>query len=117
MNSILTSIKKLLGLPEDYECFDQDIIIHINSAFATLNQLGVGPKDGFVITDKNSVWSEFTSNNLQIESVKSYVYLSVRLIFDPPTSGILSDSLTRQKEEIGWRLNAAVDRRSQNGNN
>ena len=92
MDSILTSIKKLLGITEEYTHFDTDLIIHINSVFATLTQLGVGPSDGFVIVDKDDVWDQFTNDNILIESVKSYIYLKVRLLFDPPTSSAVIES-------------------------
>lgn len=109
MESILTSIKKLLGIPEEYEHFDPDIVMHINSAFMILNQLGVGPSEGFSITDKTSTWDTFTSNKLAIESVKTYIYLKVKLMFDPPTSSAVLDSINRQISELEWRLNVSVD--------
>lgn len=109
MESILTSIKKLLGITEEYEQFDTDLIIHINSVFMILNQLGVGPENGFSISDKGAVWNDFTSGTLNIESVKTYVFLKVRLIFDPPQSSALIDSYNRQISELEWRLNVAVD--------
>ena len=84
--SILTSIKKLLGIPEDHEHFDVDIIMHINSVFMILTQLGIGPDDGFKITDKLTTWNEYLPDGANIESVKSYMYLKVRLLFDPPLS-------------------------------
>lgn len=105
MESILTSIKKLLGMPEEYEAFDTDIIIHINSVFMILNQLGVGPTDGFVIKDKTSVWTDYLTDETKIELVKSYIYLKVRLLFDPPTSSAVMESINRQISEFEWRLN------------
>lgn len=101
--SILTSIKKLLGITEDYTHFDQDIIIQINSAFSTLNQLGVGPKAGFAISDKTSVWTDFI-NDIRLNFAKTYVFITVKLSFDPPTSGVLTDSYKRQLDELTWRL-------------
>lgn len=108
MESILTSIKKLLGITEEYEHFDQDIIIHINSVFMILNQLGVGPKEGFAITGKDETWEEFKVDQVKIEAIKSYVYLKVRLMFDPPTGGVL-DSMKELTKEFEWRLNVQVD--------
>lgn len=107
MDSILTSIKKMLGIAEDYEHFDMDIVMHINSAFSTLSQIGVGPVEGFVITDKTSKWSDFASatNLSNIENVKMYVYLKTRLIFDPPSSGVITDSITSTIRELEYRLN------------
>ncbi len=111
MDSILTSIKKLLGIAEEYEHFDSDLIMHINSVFMVLNQLGVGPAEGFSITDKTETWEDFTQNNLMIQSVKSYVYLKVRLLFDPPSSSAVMESINRQISELEWRLNLSVDTR------
>ncbi len=108
VNSILTSIKKLLGLDEDYEVFDIDIIIHINSAFMKLNQLGVGPIDGFSISDKSSVWSDFT-NIKDIEGIKTFVYLSVRLVWDPPQAGYLIEAINKQLDELAWRINLQIE--------
>ena len=107
--SILTSIKKLLGIPEDYEHFDQDIIIHINSVFMILNQLGVGPTEEFTITDKTAVWSDFISDNKKIESVKTYVYMKVRLLFDPPLSSAVMECMNRMISELEWRLNSEAE--------
>lgn len=108
MESILTSIKKLLGIQEEYTNFDDDIIIHINSTFSTLTQLGIGPANGFSIMDKSSKWNEFVSDN-RIECVKSYVYLKVRLLFDPPSSSAVIDSINRMINEYEWRLNVTAE--------
>lgn len=119
MDSILTSIKKLLGITEEYTHFDSDIIMHINSVFMILTQMGVGPSDGFSISDKSSTWDEFTDNNLTIEAVKSYMYLKVKLLFDPSLSSTVMESMNRMISELEWRLNSAVDYKwkeeSQNG--
>lgn len=109
MDSILNSIKKLLGITEEYEHFDQDIIIHINSVFSILRQIGVGPEEGFIITDSTSTWDEFTGDDIDIESVKTYVYLKVRLIFDPPSSSAAIDAIKENIKEIEWRLNVSKD--------
>ena len=109
MESILTSIKKLLGIEAEYEHFDPDIIMHINSVFMVLNQLGVGPSEGFSIEDDTSVWTDFISNNAKIEAVKSYIYLKVKLLFDPPLSSAAIDSIKRMIDEYEWRLNVAVE--------
>lgn len=109
MESILTSIKKMLGIAEEYEHFDIDIIMHINSVFLILKQLGVGPAEDFFIKDKSSKWSEFMLNNTQIELVKSYMYLKVKLMFDPPANSAVIESINRQIGEFEWRLNVAVD--------
>lgn len=103
MESILISIKKLLGIMPEYTNFDGDIIVHINTAFAMLNQLGVGPKEGFMIVDENSEWGEYT-NQTNLNMVKTYIYLKVRLLFDPPTSTALIESINRTLSEIEWRI-------------
>ena len=111
MDSILTSIKKLLGIAEDYEHFDPDIIMGINSAFSTLSQLGVGPVGGFTISDKNSKWDDFASvtNISNIENAKMYIFLKTRLIFDPPSSGIVTESISSTIRELEWRLNTQYE--------
>ena len=109
MDSILTSIKKLLGITEEYENFDQDIIMHINSAFMILNQLGVGPKSGFSINDKSSTWNEFIPESSNLEAVKTYVHLKVKLMFDPPLSSTVIEAIKSQINELEWRLNVSVD--------
>ena len=111
MDSILTSIKKLLGITEEYEHFDTDLIIYINSVFSILAQLGIGPKDGFSIRDKTSKWSDFLNDkdDKRLEMIKSYVYMKVKLMFDPPTNSSLLESMTRFTNEFEWRANVVVD--------
>ena len=110
MESILISIKKLLGIAEEYHHFDGDLIIHINSVFSILTQLGVGPSSGFSIHDDTATWADFIGNNESaIEMVKSYVHLKVRLLFDPPLSSSVMESINRLTSEFEWRLNVAVD--------
>ncbi len=110
MESILTSIKKLLGITEEYEHFDTDIIMHINSAFSVLTQLGVGPQKGFRIEDDGTEWSEFLLDDFRLEMVKTYVYLKVRLAFDSTNlSSAVIESLNRQISELEWRINVTVD--------
>ena len=107
MESILTSIKKLLGIAEDYEYFDTDIIMHINSAFMVLNQLGVGPSKPFFVEDKTKTWSDFLA--FDMEAVKTYIYFKVKLAFDPPTSSAVIESINKQINELEWRLNVAAE--------
>ena len=107
--SILTSIKKMLGVAEDYTEFDEDIITHINSVFLNLTQLGVGPEEGFMIEDNTAVWEDFIDNSIQLQAVKTYMYLKVKLLFDPPLSSSVTESFTRMIAELEWRLNVAVD--------
>ena len=107
--SILTSIKKLLGISEEYEHFDHDIVMHINSVFVILNQLGVGPEECFSIYDESVAWSDFLGENKNLELIKSYMYLKVRLMFDPPASGTILESYNRQINELEWRINVMAD--------
>lgn len=109
MDSILTSIKKLLGIDEEYTQFDDDIIMHINSVFLNLTQLGVGPTAGFFIEDDSAVWEDFINDDTQLQAVKTYIYLKVKLLFDPPLSSSVIESMNRQIAELEWRLNVAVD--------
>lgn len=105
IESILLSTKKILGIDADYTAFDVDIITHINSAFSTLNQLGIGPVDGFFIYDDVETWDLFLGDDPRMNAVKTYVYLRVRLLFDPPTTSYLITSLDEQRKELEWRLN------------
>ena len=102
--SILKTIKQLIGCPDDFEQFDLDLMIHINSAFATLTQLGVGPKEGYRITGVDNVWNEFEDDAQKLSLIKDYVYIKTRLLFDPPTTGSLMDSLKEELKEMKWRL-------------
>lgn len=110
-DSILDSIKKLVGLEADYTPFDTDITIHINSAFATLHQLGVGPTAGFQIVDKTSKWNEFTQDDVTLNNVKTYVYVYVRIRFDPPTSAAALNAFQAMEKEYEWRLNVAGEQK------
>ena len=109
MESILTSIKKLLGIDEEYTQFNSDIIMHINSVFLNLTQLGVGPSEGFLIEDDTATWDDFIGDSNQLQAVKSYVYLKVKLLFDPPLSSSVTESMNRMISELEWRLNVAVE--------
>lgn len=104
MDSILNSIKKLNGIDAADKSFDVDIIIHINSAFMKLNQLGVGPSDGYFIEDAITTWDEYEPNRLIAESIKTFVYIKVRIIFDPPTSSVLLTALQSTMAEEEWRI-------------
>lgn len=109
MESILTSIKKLLGIPEEYNSFDPDIIMHINSVFMILNQLGVGPETCFTIEDDTATWADFLEDPTQLQMVKSYIGLKVRLLFDPPSSSTHMSAINQAVSEFEFRLNVAVD--------
>lgn len=106
-DSILLNIKKLLGLDASYTVFDKDVIIHINSVFMILRQMGVGPETGYKITGSTNVWSEFSNNDIFIESVKTYVYLKVKMYFDPPQNSAHAQAIQAQIAELEWRLNVA----------
>jgi hypothetical protein len=107
-DSILDTTKKLLGFESDYTAFDLDIITHINTVFFTLQQLGVGPDNGFMITDRESTWDEYVGLD-DINGVKSYVFIRVRLLFDPPTTSFHLESLNKQAQELEWRLNVKME--------
>lgn len=109
MDSILTSIKKMLGISKDYTQFDADLIMHINTVFLNLTQLGVGPSDGFTIEDEYTEWTDFVNNDAQLQAIKSYMYLKVKLLFDPPLSSAVIESTNRMIAELEWRLNVAAD--------
>lgn len=109
MESILTSIKKMLGIPEEYEQFDTDLIMHINSVFLILRQLGVGPINGFTINGASNTWDEFITNSNDLQLVKTYIFLKVKLMFDPPLSSAVMECYKTQISEFEWRLNVEVD--------
>ena len=108
-NSILNDVKKTLGLESDYDVFDQELIIHINTVFLTLNQLGVGPVEGFSIEDESATWDAYITTANQ-NSVKTYIYLRVRTIFDPPASSFLVTAMQDQIKELEWRLDVDYER-------
>lgn len=109
MESILASVKKVLGIDEIHTAFDEDIILHINSVFAILQQMGVGPENGFSISDDSAIWTDYISDVNQLNFVKSYIYLKVRLLFDPPVSSGAIESMNKLISELEWRLFIATD--------
>ena len=109
-DSILNTIKKLLGIAEENTEFDLDIILHINSVFTILTQLGVGPSKGFFITDGSATWSDFIPEGEMVEAVKSYMVCKVRMLFDPPTSSATMQALQNMCNELEWRLNVLCDK-------
>lgn len=111
MESVLTSIKKLLGISEEDTSFDVDLIMHINSVFSVLNQLGVGPPEGYAIQDKNNTWNEFITEDTKLNFVKSFMHLKVKLLFDPPLSSSVMESMKQMIGELEWRLSVAIDLR------
>lgn len=104
-NSILNDIKKLLGIAPDYTNFDTDIIININSVFMILNQLGVGPKEGFRITGADETWDEYINEEDDLEAVKAYIWLKVKIVFDPPLNSTVMEAHKQMISEYEWRLN------------
>lgn len=105
-DSILITTKNALGLSADYEAFDSDVIMHINSVFFKINQLGVGPDEGFSIEGVEEKWSDYIASSKELHAVKTYMYLSVRLMFDPPTTSFAITAMENQIKEFEWRLNA-----------
>jgi hypothetical protein len=102
--SILKSTKKILGLAADYTPFDLDVITHINSTFSILDQLGVGPTGGFFIENEKATWSDFEVPENQLNLIKTYMFLRVRNLFDPPTTSFLIDATNKQLQEYEWRI-------------
>lgn len=103
--SILDSTKKTLGLDPSYTVYDEEILLHINSVFSTLTQLGIGPAEGFMIEDSTTPWNTFLNGDSRLNSVKTYVYLRVRLLFDPPSTSFAIDAMQEQIQQLEWRLN------------
>lgn len=109
-NSILASVRKLVSAGSDSSDFDSDLLIHINSVFSILQQLGVGPETGFFITDDSATWEDYLGDDTAyINLVKSYVAAKVRILFDPPVSSAVLDSLNRICSEFEWRANVAAE--------
>ncbi len=109
MESILTSIKKLLGITEECTDFDADIIMHVNTVLAALNQLNVGPKDGFTVSDSSATWDDFMGGDMRLNLVKSYVHQKVRLLFDPPLSSSVMEAINNTIKELEWRILIVAD--------
>jgi hypothetical protein len=109
-DSILTSVKRMCGVDEADINFDLEIITHINTALLSLNQLGVGPTNGFMITSKSENWYDLLGVGANMIAAKTFVYLKVRLVFDPPTSSFVVDAMERQVKELEWRLNVQAEK-------
>ncbi len=114
MSSILNDIKKVCNVPEDYDAFDQDLILHANSVFMVLHQIGVGPKDGFSISSEQDDWASYTGID-DLEAVKAYVSLRVKLMFDPNGSSYVISSIEKTVSELEWRLCLEAEEVNQNG--
>lgn len=115
MESILTSIKKLLGISEEYTHFDDDLIMHINSVLIILTQMGIGPPEGYTISDDENAWDEFISNKTYFEPVRTYIYLKVKQVFDPPLSSAVMEAMNNMIKELEWRLYIAAETKTLQG--
>ena len=104
MDSILTTTKKLLGIGEEYTHFDTDILVHINTALFSLSQLNLGPPEGYYIEGEEDTWTMFVGSHVDMEAIKTYIYLRVRLLFDPPQASHARDSFVKQYQELEWRM-------------
>lgn len=109
-DSILTSTKKMVGVPKEHKEFDLDIVMHINSVFSTLHQLGLDLAGGFIVEDETARWTTLFGDRKDVEFIKSYMYAKVRLLFDPPSTSFAIDSLDKTAKEYEWRINVAVDK-------
>lgn len=114
-DSILLSVKKLLGIEPDCGHFDTDVILNVNAAFMTLAQIGAGPEGGFAIEDETAMWTDFLGKSKNLEAVKLYVYLKTKHAFDPPQMGYLVDAIKKQTDELEWRLCALAEERNGDG--
>lgn len=108
-DSVLDSVKTALGLPLGDTSFDAELTLHINSVFSDLNQLGVGPLEGFSIGDKTSTWDEFIGTDTRMNNVKTYMYLRVKMLFDPPITSFALDAMDKQIQKLEWRINVAIE--------
>lgn len=109
-SSILNTTKKNLGIAEDYTAFDVDVMTHINGVFLILNQLGIGPAEGFTVTDATTTWEDFIGTNKKFQAIQPYMYLKVRLAFDPPQTSFAIDAMKELAEEYEWRLSVERER-------
>lgn len=106
---ILPTVKQLMGIDRNYNVFDTDLIVAINSAFMILNQLGVGPDPPYHIEDDTATWEDFSSDVNDLQALKSYIYLRAKILFDPPSSGVLHEAVERQISEFEWRLTVQAE--------
>ena len=116
MDSILTSVKKMLGNTAEYDHFDADLVMHINSVFTILCQLGVGPSGGFSIKNASAVWTDFIPEGSDLELVKSYMHQKVKLLFDPPLTSSVAEAMNRMIGEFEYRLLVAAESENEGGN-
>jgi len=110
-DSILKSTKAMLGIIQDYDIFDEQLIMLINTQFSTLHQLGVGPDEGFSITGDDETWTDYMGSSKLLNLVITFVHLNVRLLFDPPTNSYAVDAMRKAIDEYTWRINVFVDQK------
>jgi len=108
-DSILDSVKETLGIAADYDVFDQELMLHINSVVSNLTQLGVGPDSGFIVTGQNITWEDFMGNEPRLNMVKSYLSAKVKMLFDPPTVGFVISSMEKILQEYEWRIREVAE--------
>lgn len=114
MESILNSVKAFVGISDEETHFDPELIVHINSVFSTLRQMGVGPEKTFNVNDENDIWNDFIDDD-DFNEVKTYVQLRVKMIFDPPSSSSVIDAFERQIKELEWRLTVSASNKAMEG--
>lgn len=107
--SILNDVKSLCGIPADVDDFDTPLILHCNTVFSGLTQIGLGPKTGFYISDNTKLWSDIIIGEINLHNVKSYVYLKVKMLFDPPANATLVKSMENQIDELEWRIKTELE--------
>ena len=110
MESILDTIKQLLGIPTDDDSFDTDVKVNINTAIFNLSQIGVGPANGYIVTSNTQMWNDYIGASLiNLEGVKNYIYLKTKLVFDPPTNSTTIQAINDNLKELEWRMQLAVE--------
>lgn len=117
MESILLTIKKMLGLEPEYTPFDMDIIVLINSSIMRLHQLGIGPKDGFYITDESQTWHEFVGCDKDLKSIQEFIFIKTKLVFDPPSTSFVISAYNDRASELEWCLMVEKEYTDQGGDN
>lgn len=110
MDSILNNVKKLLGIDGDDDSFDVDVMTIINSTILSLAQMGIGPPNGFIVTSIENEWADWiVTPTINLEGIKTYLYLKTKLIFDPPTNSTVIEAFNKSLSELEWRMMLAVE--------
>ncbi len=110
MDSILNNVKKLLGIDSEDDSFDIDVMTMINSTIPSLAQMGIGPSNGYIVTSADDKWTDWiTTNDINLQGVKTYLYLKIKLIFDPPTNSTVVEAFNKNLNELEWRMMLAVE--------